>query len=294
MGWNMLVLEATGRLAAVGIDSPASDARELAEHVAGERLAVAAGPTPEQEKAYRGLVARRCAREPLQHVTGTMYFRFLTLACTPEAFIVRPETEMVAGEAIDAAREALDERGAATVVDLCTGSGAIAIAVATEVPRAEVIGVEKSPGALALAQRNNAEYGGRVRLVEGDARVALREEDGGVDVVVANPPYVSPHLRLSPEVEADPAMPLWGGGPEGLDMPRAVVARAARLLRPGGVLVMEHAENQAKALRDAAWTRGFSLARTGADLTGRPRWLWARMPPAELIGRRADRPVGLS
>ena len=169
-----------------------------------------------------------------------------------------------------------------------------AIAVATEVPRAEVIGVEKSPGALALAQRNNAEYGGRVRLVEGDARVALREEDGGVDVVVANPPYVSPHLRLSPEVEADPAMSLWGGGPEGLDMPRAVVARAARLLRPGGVLVMEHAENQAKALRDAAWTRGFSLARTGADLTGRPRWLWARMPPAELIGRRADRPVGLS
>ena len=286
MGWNMLVLEATGRLAAVGIDSPASDARELAEHVAGERLAVAAGPTPEQEKAYRGLVARRCAREPLQHVTGTMYFRFLTLACTPEAFIVRPETEMVAGEAIDAAREALDERGAATVVDLCTGSGAIAIAVATEVPRAEVIGVEKSPGALALAQRNNAEYGGRVRLVEGDARVALREEDGGVDVVVANPPYVSPHLRLSPEVEADPAMSLWGGGPEGLDMPRAVVARAARLLRPGGVLVMEHAENQAKALRDAAWTR---------FLPGQTRGRPDRTPPVAVgpdAAGRADRPAG--
>ncbi len=269
--WPALIAEASQHLTRAGLDSPAADARILAEHVAGSHPLVASDPDDDAVVRFRELVAERATRIPLQHLTGVMYFRYLELVSEPGCFIVRPETEVVAEEAIVAARA----REGAVVVDLCTGSGAIALAVATEVPGAQVYAVELSEQAYDVAQRNNRAYGNVVHLVRGDARTALGELVGHCDVVVTNPPYVPP-MEVSPEVQADPALALWGGGPDGLDMPKDLVRRAVELAKPGGILVMEHAEEQAAALCDYALAHGFVEARTGVDLTGRPRLLWAR------------------
>jgi release factor glutamine methyltransferase len=161
------------------------------------------------------------------------------------------------------------------VVDLCTGSGAIALAVAAEVPAARVWAVELDPGAHAWAQRNLA--GSGVRLVLGDAASALPELDGGVDVVVSNPPYV-PSGAVPREAEVrdhDPALALYGGGEDGLDVPRAVLARAHRLLVPGGTVVVEHAEVQQPALLGLLAPPHWAGAAGHADLTGRPRCVTA-------------------
>ncbi|RPF25797.1 peptide chain release factor N(5)-glutamine methyltransferase [Georgenia muralis] len=275
---------AAALLAEAGVPSPEVDARLLAEHVLGRALyLLPAGATfdradggPDLQARFADLVERRRRREPLQHLTGAMAFRHLTLAAGPGAFVVRPETEVVAEAAIDALRRA----GSAVpvAVDLCTGSGAIALAVATEVPGALVHAVELSPAAVAVARRNVAALAPSVHLVEGDAATALPELDGSVDVVVANPPYIPPGA-VPREVEVrehDPDLALYGGGADGLDTPRAVVARAARLLRPGGVLVMEHAEVQAAAVRDLVTGAGFVDVVTGTDLTGRDRYVTAR------------------
>lgn len=308
MGWTELIAGAVEIFCAAGLDSPEADARELAE-VAGEGrlrglLGSGAVPTPEQRAYFESMVAERATRVPLQHVTGVMYFRYLELVSRPGCFIVRPETELVAEEAITALHAVVSEshtsdtwyrilpaiddnimRSANTVpplplaVDLCTGSGAIALALATEVPGARVIGVELSEIALAVARENNAKYGSVVDLVHGDARTELSNFVGQVDVVVTNPPYVPPTHDVSVEALSDPALALWGGGADGTDLPRELIARAAQLLRPGGILIMEHAEEQAEALVDAALNAGFEEARTGYDYTGRPRWLWARQSP---------------
>lgn len=287
--WNRLIAEASALLGDAGVPSPASDARELAEFAVGVRRLPAADPTPDERAAFSRAVARRAAREPLQHITGRMYFRWLELVSRPGAFIVRPETEAVAQEAVDEARRIADRGGRPRVLDLCTGSGAIALAVATEVPGSAVVGVDASAEALQVARENNVAYGGLVEFVLADALEfsCVREsgdarELGGVrgkfDVVVANPPYVPAHCELSPEVFADPAAALWGGGEDGLDMPNALVEKAIGLLRPGGLLVMEHAEGQAAPLRRLALKTGFVKAETGVDLAGRPRWLRARLP----------------
>lgn len=287
--WNRLIAEASALLRDAGVASPASDARELAEFAVGVRRLPAADPTPDERAAFSRAVARRAAREPLQHITGRMCFRWLELVSRPGAFIVRPETEAVAQDAVDEARRIADRGGRPRVLDLCTGSGAIALAVATEVPGSAVVGVDASAEALQVARENNVAYGGLVEFVLADALEfsCVREsgdarELGGVrgkfDVVVANPPYVPAHCELSPEVLADPAAALWGGGEDGLDMPNALVEKAVGLLRPGGLLVMEHAEGQAAPLRRLALKTGFVKAETGVDLAGRPRWLRARLP----------------
>ncbi len=254
--------------------SPEVDARLLAEHVLAGPLVTAGAPTPEQLSTLAALVERRRRREPLQHITGEMHFRHLRLEAGPGAFVVRPETEMVAEEAIAAARRLPGPR----VVDLCTGSGAIALAVATEVPSAVVWAVELSPQALTVARRNVAALAPQVTLVAGDAATALPELDGTVDVVVSNPPYVPPDaVPRDPEVrDHDPDLALYGGGTDGLEVPRAVLRTAARLLRPGGTVVMEHAEVQAVAARQAAADTGaFTDVRTVRDLTGRDRMVVA-------------------
>ncbi|MEE6273383.1 peptide chain release factor N(5)-glutamine methyltransferase [Georgenia wangjunii] len=279
-GWRAAVDGAARLLAEAGVPSPHVDALALAEHALGlDRLVLAMAPAPTAETlaSFAALVERRRRREPLQHITGRMAFRHLTLRSAPGAFITRPETEVVAGHAIDAARAVT--AGGAVVVDLCTGSGAIALAVATEVPGAQVWAVELSADALAVARRNVAETAPHVHLVGGDAADALPELDGGVDVVVANPPYIPPDA-VPREVEVrehDPDLALYGGGADGLDTPRAVVRRAADLLRPGGVLVMEHAEVQAADVRAlVAGTGAFAGVRTAPDLTGRDRMVLAR------------------
>jgi release factor glutamine methyltransferase len=219
---------------------------------------------------FRRAVARRTNREPLQHITGEAHFRHLTLAVGPGVFVPRPETEQVAQFAIDALRAVPVAEPIA--VDLGTGSGAIAIALATEVPTAVVHAVERSADALPWARRNIAAYGGTVRLVEGDLADALPELDGTVSVVVSNPPYVpSGMIPRDPEVRLhDPAIALYSGE-DGLDAVRALAVTAWRLLVPGGVLVIEHAEHQGAAVRAVLAERGFRSPETHVDLTGRDR-----------------------
>jgi release factor glutamine methyltransferase len=216
------------------------------------------------------------------------------LAVGPGVFVPRPETEVVAGAAIDEARHIIDAvrdafvraAGTAVVVDLCAGSAAIAISVATEVAAARVVAVEVSPEALAWAAANVDRLApGRVELRPADVadaraiREALADVAGRADVVVSNPPYVPPGQEpVDPEVrDHDPQVALYGGGPDGLTVPRAVIAAAAWLLRPGGLLVMEHADVQGEAaLAALAAAGGWAEAADHADLAGRPRFVTAR------------------
>jgi release factor glutamine methyltransferase len=273
---------ASARLGEAGVASPEHDAAELLAHVLGtERsgLALVDEVGAVDLAAYDALVGRRAAREPLQHLTGVAWFRHVSVEVGPGVFTPRPETELLAGWAIEAARS-LD---APVVVDLCTGSGAIALAVADEVPQARVIAVELGPDAVAWARRNveRLGLGARVDVRAGDAARAdagvLVDVAGQVDVVAANPPYIPPDADpVEPEVrDHDPALALYGGGDDGLAVPRAVVATAARLLRPGGLLLMEHGELQGAATRAFASGPDWAGARTERDLTGRDRALVA-------------------
>lgn len=290
---------AAALLADAGVPSPEVDARALAAHALGrERLTPfdlrsAAPPPASFAPAYAELVARRGQRVPLQHLVGRTTFRYLDVAVRPGVFVPRPETEVVAQVAIDAVRarraaaapgpDAAAAPAPPLVVDLCCGAGVIALSVAWETG-ARVVAVDASGEAVALARENLAAHlprtdGGPVapapRVEQGDVRDAalLAALDGLVDVVVSNPPYIPPHA-VPQELEVrehDPDLALYGGGADGLDVPRAVVHRAARLLRPGGVLVMEHAEVQAEQVRDLVARAGLTGIETFRDLTGRPR-----------------------
>lgn len=279
--------DAAGHLRAAGVPSPPVDAELLLCHAYGisraellqaSILRRTLGSLGDAAAPFAALVARRAAREPLQHLTGTAPFRTVELEVGPGVFVPRPETEQVAEQAIVEARTVLRARGSARVVDLCTGSGAIALAVATEVPGAEVWAVELDAVAHTWAERNLA--GAAVHLVRGDARTALADLDGTCDVVVSNPPYVPPGaVPREPEVaDHDPAVALYGLGEDGLEVPRGVAAAAARLLRPGGLFVMEHAEVQAAAAREMVLATGvLEDARTVGDLSGRDRMVVARL-----------------
>lgn len=285
--------EATRILAAAGVASPGPDALALAAHRLGvgvgeaHRLALLGATEPD---GLGDLVAARAQRIPLQHLTGRAGFRRLELSVGPGVFVPRPETEITAGLVIDWLRAELD-RGRSPapgssagsspsplVVDLGTGSGAIALAVKDEVGRARVVGVEMSAPALAWARRNVQRLGLDVELRQGDLRSVAAELDGLADVVVSNPPYVPDQaVPRDPEVrEHDPALALYGGGPDGLALPRAVVSTARRLLRNGGLLVMEHADVQGPAVLALVAGPAWSDARDHRDLTGRPRVLTAR------------------
>jgi len=271
-----------------GVPSPRVDAELLAAHLMGVEAGTAVSRGQVQAAAILGraapdglaeLVARRAAREPLQHLTGRAPFRGLELEVGPGVFVPRPETEQVADVAIAEARVVAARAGSVLVADLCTGSAAIALALAHEVPAATVHAVELDRDAYEWAARNVATSGLDVRLVRGDARTALAELDGTLDVVVSNPPYVpTGAVPVDPEVaKHDPAVALYGLGHDGLEVPRGIAAAAARLLRAGGLFVMEHAEVQAHAARDLVRSTGaFDEVETRADLTGRPRMVVAR------------------
>jgi release factor glutamine methyltransferase len=279
------IAEAARRLAEAGIVSARTDAEVLAAHALGvpqreltSRVALGA-PVPAD---YADLVAERARRVPLQHLTGRAGFRGLDLRVGPGVFVPRPETEVVAGLAIEVAAAVTGHPP--LVVDLCAGSGAIALSVAEEVPGAHVVALELEPGAQAWAERNIAamSLGSRVEFrlgdVAGAAAGVLGDLVGRVDVVAANPPYIPPGQEpVDEEVRAhDPPPALYGGGPDGLRVPAAVVATARELLRADGVLVMEHAENQGRAVRALVASPDWREARTVPDLTGRERALVAR------------------
>lgn len=272
------------RLADAGIDSVDADVRELLEWACDvtSQVDLPAALDPEQADKLRGGVGERALRIPLQHVTGRMYFRSLTLQSVPGVFVVRPETEVLAGLAIDEAAAAVAARGEARVVDLCTGSGAIALAVATESARTEVWAVEKEPDPFALACLNRDRVGAcGVHLVRGDAThpETLGFLDGLVDVVVTNPPYVpADEMPTQPEAAADPHSALYGGSADGLDIPCQIIRRSLTLLRPGGTLLMEHSPSQDEALRTYAASLGMVEVSTSTDLAGRMRFLRACAP----------------
>ena len=215
-GLRALVRQAAGRLAAAGVTSPQVDARILAEHLLGRPLPLADGADGDFSAAYDALVLRRECREPLQHVIGRMWLRGAELISRPGVFIVRPETEVVAGAAIEAAREAMAGGGGVVLTaDLCTGSGAIAACVA-EVRGARVVAVEISETAAALARENCERLvPGRVEVIHADATdpLVLHDLNGQVDVVVSNPPYVPAGAVEDAETSRhEPAVALYGGG----------------------------------------------------------------------------------
>ncbi|AEN12384.1 MULTISPECIES: peptide chain release factor N(5)-glutamine methyltransferase [Streptomyces] len=270
------VAQAAQRLADAGVPSPRFDAEELAAFVHGvKRGELHNVPDADFDARYWETVARREAREPLQHITGRAFFRYLELQVGPGVFVPRPETESVVGWAIDAVR-AMDVVEP-LIVDLCTGSGAIALAMAQEVPRSRVHGVELSEDALRWT-RKNAE-GSRVTLHRQDALSALPEFDGQVDLVISNPPYIplTEWEYVAPEArDHDPQMALFSGE-DGLDTIRGIERTAHRLLRPGGLVVIEHADTQGGQV---PWIfteeRGWADAADHPDLNNRPRFATAR------------------
>jgi release factor glutamine methyltransferase len=277
-----LLAGAAQRLRTAGVASPEHDAAALLAHVLrldATRLILVDQVPADRVPEYDALVGRRAVREPLQHLTGVAHFRHVELAVGPGVFVPRPETELLAGWAIEQA----DALGEAVVVDLCTGSGAIARAVVDEVPNAQVHAVELDPAAHAWAERNLAGTG--VELSLGDLATALPELAGRVDVLVCNPPYVPLEAWESVAPEArdhDPHLALFAGH-DGLDAIRVIAKRAAVLLRPGGVLGVEHAEAQGAEAPDGgvpavlAATRRWAEVRDHVDLTGRPRFTTARL-----------------
>jgi release factor glutamine methyltransferase len=292
-------------LAEAGVPSAEHDAVALAAHVLRttnsqvRKLMITGAPAPEG-RAPR--VAERARRVPLQHLTGKAGFRRLELKVGPGVFVPRFETELVAGLAIthllakprDGAADPTPNLGTvqstvprfgvvspapslglrAVVVDLCTGSGAIALAVKDEVPAADVHGVELSVLAHAWAVRNRDDLALDVDLRLGDAITAFADLEGEVDLVVSNPPYIPEGaVPKDPEVrDHDPEVALYGGSPDGLRIPLEVASRAAVLLRPGGYFVMEHADVQGISVPAAlAATGSWRDLRDHLDLNGRPR-----------------------
>lgn len=270
-----LLRTVTERLAQAGVPSAYADGLALVAHVWGRspseaRRDLLLGRQPDQQQlaALDELVGERSRRVPLQHLTGRAPFRHLELSVGPGVFIPRPETEMLVDLVIESAEQN------AAVVDLCTGSGAIALAIKGERPDLQVSAVEVDELAFAWAARNAQTLGLEVNLSLADATVALPELDGEVDVVVSNPPYIPVGMEpVDPEVrDHDPRIALYGGSADGLRIPLAVAARAAALLRDGGMLIMEHADSQGDSLPVALQDDGrWRDVVDQVDLTGRPR-----------------------
>jgi release factor glutamine methyltransferase len=283
---------ATARLAEAGVESPRADAELIAAHVHNvKRGELSTVPDAAFDATFWADIARRANREPLQHITGHAYFRYLDLDVGPGVFVPRPETEVMTGWAIDRLREM--DVAEPVAIDLGTGSGAIALSIAQEVPRARVHAVEADPLARGWAERNITRYvdaytAGRVLLHAGDfmqgmsgsgGLAALDGLAGTVDLVVSNPPYIPVGAGVPPEVgEYDPPAALWSGT-DGLDAMRAVERVARRLLRPGGLVAAEHGWQQGAAVywifsEEAGWRD----TRNHKDLAGRDRFVTAVFP----------------
>lgn len=264
------------------MESPRVDAELLLGHVLGlsrAGLITVDDVDDDAVRRFTALVEQRADRVPLQHLTGRAPFRHLELAVGPGVFVPRPETELLAGWVL----EQVAGIAAPVVVDLGAGSGALALSIAHEHAGARVTAVERDPGAIEWTRHNAA-----ARAAAGDAAVdvlagdmtdpgLLRDLDGVADAVVSNPPYVPEGARVPREVgDHDPPLALWGG-PDGLDVVRGLVRTAARLLKPGGVLGIEHADQQGDALPALVRAAGgWTDVEDHRDLAGRPRFTTAR------------------
>jgi release factor glutamine methyltransferase len=269
---------ATTVLADAGINSARYDAEELAAHLTGTergRLALIDSPDDAFFDRYHAAITARSRRVPLQHITGTAVFGPLTLFVGPGVFIPRPETEVMLEWATAQCLPGALARP--LIVDVCTGSGALALAVAQRWPEARVLGIDNSDPALEYARRNS--LGTNVELVRADATDPglLTEIDGQVDLVVTNPPYLPDTVEIEPEVaEHDPPQAVFGG-PDGMRVIAAVVRLAGRWLRPGGFFAVEHDDTTSLLTSEFISSTGLFddiVART--DLTGRSRFVTAR------------------
>ena len=279
---RIAIAEAERALAAAGIDSARVEAEFLAAHVVGvprSQLMLRPLVDPAQVTDLQELVARRVTREPLQHILGTAVLGPVEVAVGPGVFTPRPETELL----LEWGLKELAGVENPLVVDLCTGSAALALAFAAARPDARVHAVEKDPVALTWARRNIAAHGDRVVLHADDVRRPdlLADLEARVDLVVCNPPYVPDGTPVPPEVsEWDPAVAVFGG-PDGLALVPAVIALAATILRHGGGLAIEHDDTHADAV-PALMRRRRVLTDVEAhtDLAGRPRFATARRAAA--------------
>jgi release factor glutamine methyltransferase len=278
-----LLSESSGQLIEAGVISPQVDAELIACYCLGisrSELALMVATKQEFPKDsmdnFQLALARRVARHPLQHITGIAPFRHLELKVGPGVFTPRPETEQVVGFAL----EKIESLQSQLIVDLCSGSGAIAISVATEVSGSNVFAVEKSKEAFAYLRDNAASYGlSESNLRNEDLEDSLPELDGQVDLVISNPPYIP--INATPidlEVQLhEPRMSLYGGV-DGLDVVRQISVRALKLLRPGGLLVLEHADTQSSAIGKLLLAQGWLEIEARADLAGKDRMISARKP----------------
>jgi len=268
-------------LSQAGIESPEVDAQLMAAHVLGlsrgelqSKLFTNDEISEELSQSITNIFHKRSERIPLQHLTGIAYFRNLELFVGPGVFVPRPETEVVAQFAITALKEIPSEPIA---VDLCTGSGAIAVSIATEVPNSKVYAWELNPESEPWLLKNIRD---NVELVMADIAADHRlfaELDGIVDVVISNPPYIpTDAVPRDPEVRLhDPSLALYGGV-DGMDIMRVVSRRALQLLKPGGLLVVEHADNQAQIVADLFKADGWKEIESHQDLSSRDRAVTAR------------------
>jgi release factor glutamine methyltransferase len=266
---------AAALLADAGIDSARYDAEQLAAHLAGTdrgRLTLLESPGDEFFGRYRDIVAARSRRVPLQHLIGTAAFGPVVLHVGPGVFTPRPETEAIYAWAT---AQRLDARP--VIVDLCTGSGALAVALAQHRPAARVIGIDDSDAALECARRNVE--GTAIELVRADVTAPglLPELDGRVDLIVANPPYVPDSAVLEPEVaQYDPPHAVFGG-PDGMAVIDAVVRLAGRWLCAGGLFAVEHDDTRSSQTVELVKSTGlFEDIWARQDLAGRPRFVTAR------------------
>ena len=280
-----LLQQAASQLREVGVSSAEQEARQLLAYAAGielARLPLLDAVEDGQAACFQTLINKRVRRVPLQHLTGRAHFRYLELEVGPGVFVPRPETEVMTGWAIEQLRPMVyavargESRHLPIVVELGTGSGAVAKSIAVELTGTRVHAVEISEEAAAYAARNLADT--TVELCVQDMVGALPELNGSVDLVIANPPYIPLEAFESvvPEVrDHDPPLALFSGD-DGLDAIKIVAAEAARLLRPAGLLCIEHADLQGESAQQVLVQHGaFAGVRDHLDLAGRPRFVTA-------------------
>lgn len=260
-----------------GVESPVPTAERLLSHVLGaDRTGIYAreGLSSQEAKLYGRALCRRCTGEPLQHVTGEQGFRRLDLLVRPGVFVPRPETEIL----VQAVLDGLAASEAPMVVDVCTGSGAVALAIKDERPDATVYAIDLSPEAAALARENADTLRLSITVLGGDLLEPLpRDLRGGVDAVACNPPYVAAEARASlpPDVRAEPELAVFGG----IDLYERLFTQALVWLRPGGLIAVEIEESMAASVSKAAEREGFEDLSVRRDLTGRDRVVGGRRPP---------------
>lgn len=266
----------TSKFSAAGIEAAATDVELLLGFVLGKtRGEIQAAALSDQSISatqlieFEHLAQQREIRRPLQHLTGVAHFRQIELAVGEGVFVPRPETELIAGVGIEFARTTATPNP--VVVDLGTGSGAIALSVAYEVANAKVFAIEKSPEAHSWAALNFEKFeNAELRL--GDLADAFNELNGSVDAVLSNPPYIPVDMvPIDPEVHLhDPDLALYGGV-DGLDIVRLAERTARRLLRDGGLFALEHADIQAAAITELLLAKGWHSVTSLKDFNGRDR-----------------------